>query len=240
MQLTDVTWTDVRDADADVAFLPVGSTEQHGPHAPLGTDAMSAAEIASRAAEAAEFDPLVAPVVPVGIAEEHRQFDGTLWVSEDTFRAYVRETVESLAHHGVEYVVVVNGHGGNTAAVREVCARVTRDGTTYAAPFTWFDTVDSDLLDGLGHGGPVETSVVAAIDSDLVHPDRYDAAAAGAGDGFGDWIAGVNVAYDFGEFAESGNVGDPSAASAERGEAVLADAAEKLLALVDGLRERSA
>mgnify|MGYP000017657149 FL=1 len=239
MQLTDATWTDVRDAGADVAFLPVGSTEQHGPHAPLGTDAMSAAEIAARAAERADFDPLVAPVVPVGIAEEHRQFDGTLWVSEDTFRAYVRETVESLAHHGVEYVVVVNGHGGNTAAVREVCARVTRDGTTDAAPFTWFDTVEGDLLGGLGHGGPVETSVVAAIDSDLVHPERYDAAAAGAGDGFGDWVAGVNVAYDFSEFAESGNVGDPSAASAERGEAVLDDAAEKLLALVDGLRERS-
>ncbi|MFC4406340.1 creatininase family protein [Haloarchaeobius iranensis] len=239
MQLTDVAWTDVRDADADVAFLPVGSTEQHGPHAPLGTDAMSAAEIAARAAAAADFDPLVAPVVPVGIAEEHRQFDGTLWVSEDTFRAYVRETVESLAHHGVDYVVVVNGHGGNTAAVREVCARVTRDGTTDAVPFTWFDTVDGDLLDGLGHGGPVETSVVAAIDSGLVHPDRYDAAAAGAGDGFGDWVAGVNVAYDFSEFAEGGNVGDPSAASPERGEAVLDDAAEKLLALVDGLRERS-
>ena len=238
MHLTESTWTDVRDCDADVALLPVGSTEQHGPHAPLGTDSRSAEAIAARAAAEARDELVVAPVVPVGIAEEHRHFDGTLWVSEDTFRAYVRETVESLAYHGFDRVVLVNGHGGNTAAVREVCARITRDGTADAVPFTWFDTVDADLLEGLGHGGPVETSVVAAIDAGLVHEERFDAAAAAAGDGFGEWVAGVNVAYDFREFAESGNVGDPSSASAERGEAVLVDATAKLLTLVDAIQER--
>ncbi|WP_435344491.1 creatininase family protein [Haloarchaeobius sp. HRN-SO-5] len=238
MHLTEATWTDVRDSDADAALLPVGSTEQHGPHAPLGTDAMSAEEIAARTAEAADEELVVAPVVPVGIAEEHRHFDGTLWVSEDTFRAYVRETVESLAYHGFDRVVVVNGHGGNAAAVREVCSRVTRDGTAYTVPFTWFDTVDGDLLDGLGHGGPVETSVVAAIDAGLLHEERFDEAAAGAGDGFGDWVAGVNVAYDFRDFADAGNVGDPSDASAERGEAVLDDAVEKLLTLLDAISGR--
>ncbi|WP_435334741.1 creatininase family protein [Haloarchaeobius sp. TZWWS8] len=240
MQLTEATWTDVRDVESDTAILPVGSTEQHGPHAPLGTDAMSAAEIAARAADEYDGDGelVVAPVVNVGVAEEHRQFDGTLWVSTDTFRAYVRETIESLAHHGFEHVVVVNGHGGNAAAVREVCARITRDETAYAVPYTWFDTVDSDLLAGLGHGGPIETSVVQAIDAGLIHEDRYQEAAAGAGERFGEWISGVNVAYDFAEFAESGNVGDPSSASAERGEAVLDDAVEKLLVLIERIRAR--
>ncbi|WP_435361405.1 creatininase family protein [Haloarchaeobius sp. DFWS5] len=238
MHLTDVSWTDVRDTAADVALLPVGSTEQHGPHAPLGTDAMSAVEIATRAEAEADEELVVAPVVNVGVAEEHRQFDGTLWVSTDTFRAYVRETIESLAFHGFERVVVVNGHGGNVPAIREVCARVTRDGTAYAVPYTWFDTVDSDLLDGLGHGGPIETSVVQAIDAGLVYEDRFDDAAAGAGDGFGEWVSGVNVAYDFAEFAESGNVGDPSSASEERGEAVLDDAAAKLLTLIDAIDAR--
>ncbi|WP_435362698.1 creatininase family protein [Haloarchaeobius sp. DYHT-AS-18] len=238
MHLTEATWTDVRAVDTDVAILPVGSTEQHGPHAPLGTDALSAAEIAARAEERADEELVVAPVVSVGVAEEHRHFDGTLWVSEDTFRAYVRETIESLAHHGFERIAVVNGHGGNAAAVRELCARVTRDGTAYAVPYTWFDTVDSELLANLGHGGPIETSVVQAIDASLVHEDRFEEAAAGAGERFGEWVSGVNIAYDFAEFAESGNVKDPSDASAEHGEAVLDDAVAKLLELLDAIADR--
>ncbi|WP_439028397.1 creatininase family protein [Haloarchaeobius sp. DT45] len=238
MHLSEATWTDVRDTESDVAILPVGSTEQHGPHAPLGTDALSAAEIASRAEKRADEEIVVAPVVSVGVAEEHRHFDGTLWVSEDTFRAYVRETIESLAYHGFERVAVVNGHGGNAAAVREVCARVTRDETAYAVPYTWFDTVDSDLLENLGHGGPIETSVVQAIDASLVHEDRFEEAAAGAGERFGEWVSGVNIAYDFAEFAESGNVKDPSDASAEHGEAVLDDAVAKLLVLLDAIADR--
>src|SRR6056297_2793632 len=121
MHLADATWTDADDADADLAVLPVGSTEQHGPHAPLGTDFLTAEAIAQAGADAHETatdeSVVVAPPVPVGIAEEHRQFTGTLWVSEDTFRAYVRETVESLASHGWDRVVCVNGHGGNTDAL---------------------------------------------------------------------------------------------------------------------------
>ena len=150
MNLPESTWTDVRDADADVAVLPVGSTEQHGPHAPLGVDSLTAAAVAEAGAEryADEYggEPLVGPTIPVGVAEEHRAFDGTLWVSEDTFRAYVRETMESFVHHGVERVVVANGHGGNVDALREACGRFSRDGPGYAVPFTWFDAVAKDAF----------------------------------------------------------------------------------------------
>jgi creatinine amidohydrolase len=99
MNLDEHTWTDIRDADTDLALLPVGSTEQHGPHAPLGVDMASAEAIAEAAAEryADEHgeDPVVAPAVPVGVAEEHRAFDGSLWVSEDTFRSYVADVCRS-------------------------------------------------------------------------------------------------------------------------------------------------
>ncbi|PSQ13813.1 creatininase, partial [Halobacteriales archaeon QS_7_69_60] len=93
MNLSESTWTDVRDADADAALLPVGSTEQHGPHAPLGVDAMTAEAVAEAGAERyanddGDREALVGPTIPVGVAEEHRAFDGTLWVSPDTFRAY--------------------------------------------------------------------------------------------------------------------------------------------------------
>jgi len=238
VHLSDVTWTDVDASDADVAVLPVGSTEQHGPHAPMGTDAMSAEAVAREGAtayeNAVERPVLLAPAVPVGVSEEHRAFAGTLWVSEDAFRGYVRETVESLAGD-VSRVVVVNGHGGNTDALREVCAGVSRDGACHAVAFTWFDAVDFEAVVPdlpLGHGGAVETSLLRHLAPELVRTERFETAAAGAGERFGEWAGGTNVAYDFDEFTESGVVGDPSPSSAAAGERLLAAAADRLRALL--------
>jgi creatinine amidohydrolase len=240
MNIPESTWTDVRDADADVAVLPVGSTEQHGPHAPLGLDWMTAEAVAEAGAEryADEYggEALVGPTIPVGVAEEHRAFDGTLWVSPNTFRAYVRETMESFAHHGLDRVVVANGHGGNVDALRECCGRYTRDGDGYAAPFTWFDAVD---LGTLGHAGPAETDVVRHIRPALVREDRTEAAAAGAADGWGEWLHGTNLAYDAAEFTDSGVVGDPREGDAARGEELLAASGAALAELLDVVATRT-
>lgn len=247
MHLSEVSWTDADAADADLAALPVGSTEQHGPHAPLGTDALAAEAVARAGVDRYDGEVVVGPTVPVGVAEEHRHFAGTLWVSEDTFRAYLRETVASLASYGWDRVIVVNGHGGNVAPLREACGRLTRDGVAYAVPFTWFDAVDLDDVPaleagvGMGHGGPLETSLVRAIDPALVDADRFAEAAAGAAEGWGEWQSGTNLAYDSAEFTESGVVGDPGESSAEAGEQLL-DAAGRALADLFGTvaaRERS-
>jgi creatinine amidohydrolase len=236
MHLSDVTWTDVRDADADLALLPVGSTEQHGPHAPLGTDAFHAETVAEAGADRYDGEVAVAPTVPVGVAEEHRAFAGTLWVSPDTFRAYVRETVASLAAHGVEGVVVVNGHGGNADPLREACARLARDGVVDAVPFTWFEAVDAGVA--MGHGGPVETALVRHVRPDAVREERLDDAAAGASDRWGEWVAGTNLAYDTDEFSENGVVGDPREGSAALGERLLAEAAAAIADLIDAVGTR--
>jgi len=240
MHLAEATWTDVDAADTDIAILPVGSTEQHGPHAPLGTDILTAEAVTDAAADAYEEETgdevIVAPSIPVGIAEEHRQFTGTLWVSEDTLRAYVRETVASLASHGWDRVVVVNGHGGNVSALREVCARITRHDDAYAVPFTWFDAAETGVE--MGHGGPVETSLLRHVDPDRVHEDRLDVAAEGAADGWGDWESGVNLAYDSAEFSENGVVGDPREGSAELGERLLDDVTGALVSLLKRVAER--
>ena len=244
MHLSDVSWTDAGAAGTDLAVLPVGSTEQHGPHAPLGTDALAAAAVAERGVDGYNGPAVVAPTVPVGVAEEHRHFAGTLWVREDTFRSYVRETIASLAAHGWHRVVVVNGHGGNVAPLREACARLSRDETAYAVPFTWFDAVDSGdvpALDpgvGMGHGGPLETSVVRALDPDLVDADRLEEAREGAADGWGEWQSGTNLAYDSAEFTASGVVGDPTVSSAEAGEQLLEAAGGELTDLLETVAAR--
>src|SRR5699024_11691337 len=136
MDLTEATWTDVAKTKTDLAVLPVGSTEQHGPHAPLGTDRLTARAVAEAGTaayeDARDRAVVLAPTIPVGIAEEHRGFSGTLWVTPDTFRQYVRETVDSLAFHGFEKVVLVNGHGGNVGALREVAETISRHDAAYA------------------------------------------------------------------------------------------------------------
>jgi len=237
MHLERETWTDADDSEAEVALLPVGSTEQHGPHAPLGTDTLDAEAVAEAAADRYDDPVIVAPAIPVGIAEEHRRFSGTLWTTESTFRAYVRDVVESLASHGWDRVVVVNGHGGNIAALKEVTARIVRHDDAYAVPFTWFDEVGEHSSD-MGHAGPLETSLLHHTNPETVHEDRLEEAAAGGSDRWGDWQGRVNLAVDSDEFTDNGVVGDPRDSSAELGEDLLDRSADALCDLLDAVRER--
>lgn len=241
MELSELTWTDVRDLDTDLAVLPIGSTEQHGPHAPLGTDAFHATSVATAGADQFEADQdspvLVGPTIPVGIAEEHRHFDGTLWVSPETFRSYVRETVASLAHHGFDRVVLVNGHGGNIPALGETAAAISRQDDAYAVAFTWFDAV-GDHADRMGHGGPLETGLLRHTHPDLVREDRTDEAAGGGSETWGEWVSGVNLAHDSAEFTANGTIGDPREGDAALGEELLSMAAEALAELLVEVRDR--
>ncbi len=241
MQLAESTWTEIRDTNTDLAFLPVGSTEQHGPHAPLGVDSMTAAAIAETAAErfAATYDvePVVGPTIPVGLAEEHRHFAGTLWVSPDTFRAYIHDTLESLAHHGLTKIVIVNGHGGNTGALREVCAQVTRDDIAYAVTFTWFDAVPPE---DLGHGGLAETGVIRHLRPDLIRDDRLADATMDGAETWGEWLHGTNLVFDSADFTDSGVVGDPRESDPARGETLLDESAAAAADILAAINDRSA
>ncbi|WP_251106191.1 creatininase family protein [Halorubrum hochsteinianum] len=253
MRLSEVTWTDARDADVDVAFLPVGSTEQHGPHAPLGTDTLNAVAVAEAGADAYERgeedtgaaadrgEVAIAPPIPVGVAEEHRAFDGTMWVSPETFRAYVRESAESLVAHGVDRVVFVNGHGGNVEALAEVARRFSRDPDHdgYGVAFTWFEAVGDHASD-MGHAGPLETALLRATNPDLVREERVEEAGTGAADRWGEWVSGVNLAHDSDEFTDNGVVGDPRDGDAERGEVLLDRASDALAELAAAVVERDA
>ena len=240
MQLSESTWPAVADLETDLAVIPVGSTEQHGPHAPLGTDALTAEAVAVAGVEAYKeqtgVDVPTAPVIPVGIADEHRAFDGTLWVSPDTFRAYVRETAESLAHHGFDRLVFVNGHGGNVDALREVSGEMSRHGEAYAVAFTWFDSVDSEIP--MGHGGPRETAVVRHLRPELINESEAETAGEHASDHWGEWVAGVNLAYDSDEFSVNGVVGDPSDGTADEGARLVDQAADALCELLAAVDER--
>lgn len=226
MELRELTWPAVEDAAPEIAVFPVASTEQHGPHDPVGTDSIIATEMAHEACE--RTGVLCLPPLEIGLAEHHRNFPGTLHVSGETFRAFVRETIESLATHGIEHVIVVNGHGGNSAALEEVCQTVSRQSPVHAVMWEWMSTRDESV----DHAGQYETSLIMHLDGELVdEPTKGDA------DSWGRYVHGASVAHDTEEFTENGATGDAREASAAEGERLFEESVDELVGLIDWLRE---
>ncbi len=238
MQLADATTSTANLESVDVALLPTGSTEQHGPALPLGTDHFAAASIARRIDRE---DCVTLPTVPVGVSEHHRQFDGTLWVAPETFERYVRETAASLATHGVRKLVLVNGHGGNTDALRRAARTLRQEETAYAAPWNWWESLGEKREEWFdeegGHADALETSVMLALAGDRVVEDNLTAAEDGASEGWGETVHGASLGFDTIDFSESGAVGRPTLGTAEDGERVLDYATAELESLIDWLIE---
>ena len=225
--------------EAEVVLLPTGSTEQHGPALPLGTDFL-VAEALARSLD--RPDAVVLPTVPVGVSEHHRQFDGSLYVDPETFERYVAGIIASAAEHGVQKAVLVNGHGGNAGALNRAARSLRRDRVAFAPPWNWWDSVgdvlDEEFDEEGGHADASESSMVLHIAEELVREDDLDDAETGASDGWGRQLHGANVGFDTIDFSENGAVGEPTQGSREAGERLFEAASDQLAALVSWLAER--
>ncbi|WP_435152718.1 creatininase family protein [Haladaptatus sp. DFWS20] len=227
-------------AETEVALLPTGSVEQHGPALPLGTDFMAAEAVAHSISD--RDDVVCLPTIPVGVSEHHRQFDGTLWIAPETFENYIGDIVASIASHGVRKVVVVNGHGGNSGALQRVARRLRREEVAFAVPWNWWsgigEILDDEFGTGITHADEIETSMLLAIADNLVREAALDEAETGAGETWGEDVHGANVGFDTIDFSESGVVGHPTEGSREAGERLLVSSSDELNALVDWLGEQ--
>src|SRR6187455_468638 len=113
--------------DKTVVIVPLGATEQHGPHLPTQVDWRSAYEIAQRAARlmAGRQRALVTPAIPFGMSEHHMSLGGTLTLDFATMNAVVACVVRSAARHGFSRIFVLNGHGGNISALETIITELT-------------------------------------------------------------------------------------------------------------------
>jgi len=166
VQLTEISWTDAEKLfkETDVVLIPVGSTEQHGPHNPLGTDHLVAAALSRAVGE--KTGVLVLPVIPVGVSDHHKQFPGTLWVPPSVFRHYVKAVALAVVSHGIQKILIINGHGGNTSALMEVAGVLRREHHVFAAVLMAFPPSIS------GHAGEGETSVNLYFHKELVKMEQ--------------------------------------------------------------------
>jgi mycofactocin precursor peptide peptidase len=143
-------------------LIPLGATEQHGPHLPLNTDTLIASGVADAVA-AGRADVVVAPALPYGSSGEHRGFPGTLSVGQTALEATLVELVRSA--DAFRDVTLVSWHGGNAEPVARAVARLRAERRTV---HLWEPQVEG----GDAHAGSVETSLMLALAPDLVRDER--------------------------------------------------------------------
>jgi len=220
-----------------VAFLPIGSIEQHGPYLPLKTDAFLVECVARRVAELVSNSTpiLLLPTVWFGVSSHHMDFAGTLSLTPETFVNVLTEIGLSLVQHGVRKIFFLNGHGGNRASV-QVAATKLRDTTSkevFVASASYWDflphervkEIRSSKPGGMSHAGELETSCMLYL-SDLVKDfDPASAACFMPEWGTPYFRVGmfvprpVTIAYHICDLSPIGSVGDPTSATREKGKA---------------------
>lgn len=224
-----------------VVIVPVASTEQHGPHLPTGVDVALCGEIALRAArQLGEFPVAVTPVVWTGLAEHHMAFGGTFSLGYGEFYSLIRGVCRSLRRHGFRRILLLNGHGGNTAALTVAVNDLAPELDAPIATATYWELAADafgKILEhqpNVRHACEAETSMMLAIKPDLV-----DMAAArdvvGPTETEIDKIAGTKAAQRWRSFrarTSHGVIGDPRSATPEKGEKLLEAAAMAVAGLI--------
>jgi creatinine amidohydrolase len=219
------------------AIIVTGSIEQHGGHLPLGTDAFAALTIALRVGRRLEAPVL--PLSPVGVAPYHLHWAGSLTISPDTLAALMLDVCEGLSAAGVERVIVVNWHEGNTAAIR-----IAADRLQAKLPVRVIVVEAHVITNGLfpdemefTHAGSMETAAVLAHDPSLVRlEERIE------GDLVDRSLEGhalfrrrdvFPVLKDFREVATAGWYGNPDAITPERAGEIIDAVADHIVSSVE-------
>lgn len=216
------TWTEV--APGAVILVPLGSTEQHGPHLPLSTDTIVAERLAVAAARSVGAVAVVAPAVAYGSSGEHAGFAGTLSIGRAALELVVTELVRSLDDSRPAGVVFVNGHGGNLHPVRAAIRTLTHEGRRVEA---WWPA-DAE---GDAHAGRTETAVMLHLAPALV---RLEKIVAGETRPLNELSATLRR-NGLRAVTSSGVLGDPTGATAEYGAALVQRWTAEIAGLITGL-----
>ncbi|MGI8858238.1 MAG: creatininase family protein [Thermomicrobiales bacterium] len=242
--LAQRSWPETRDLlrANEVVLLPVGAHEQHGPGIAMATDTISADGLCRRAAALLGERAAVAPAVPFGVSWHHMHFPGTITLTPETLTTLLVEIVSSLAQHGFPRVAIVNGHGGNSAAIATAVETLRQrvSGTRVIGLFGYaFIGEQARILmpeGSMGHGGGDEAAVVYAEAPDYAKPAAFCAPEphAGAADFAAQLRAygGVAGAY-YDEITANGATGDTRHATPAVGNEILTRAAANLARLLE-------
>jgi creatinine amidohydrolase len=215
---------------SSILCLPVGAIEQHGAHLPLNTDVVVAEEV-TRALIARLGDQLdlwQLPTLAISLSREHDWAPGTLSLSVQTFAALLKETAREIVRAlPARNLAIVNGHGGNRGILENLLHELHGELGLNACvihPFDLANAVDDAAAPDV-HGGAGETSVMLALAPDLVRTDMIASVQPPSPESVAALIFDRGVTWpwrtDDPRLARMGIIGDPGAASAERGRAMV-------------------
>jgi creatinine amidohydrolase/Fe(II)-dependent formamide hydrolase-like protein len=242
-RLGDLSGPEWEEVSGTTVLLPVGSTEQHGPHLPMGTDS-NIAQMVCEAAATQSGALIVAPSLPYGTSYHHHRLPGgAISLPGPLLSEVLVSLIDGfLRPDRRNAVIVVNGHGGNIPAILSALDEVGRRwGEHQVLACSWWDLIPDVMEEkqrsrfgGIGHAGEMETAVLLHATPDLVRRDRIPEGVAERPPGmpanrtFTHW-------NDFSAYFPEGVAGSPRLATPELGEIAIATAAERLVALAHHL-----
>lgn len=232
-----------------VAIIPVGAVEVHGPHLPVGTDSLETFEIGLRAAK--EAGVVITPMVWFGNSRGFMDFPGSIAVRPEVLKNLMEDIARSLLHHGFDRIVILDGHGGNYGILETLIEDIHLETGALICHARAWELASVPKPGGVpsydGHGGSSETSVMLVLCPDDVDTASFADSAPDVdltrfGSVFPSPSASlgrgpVTFSLSMGEMVEAGHHGDPSYASKDRGEALLAAKAEALTELLKALKD---
>jgi creatinine amidohydrolase/Fe(II)-dependent formamide hydrolase-like protein len=246
--LGELTWPEARTRlkQVDVALLPVGSIEQHGPHLPLDCDSFDAQYLATKVAEnCMDPKPLVLPLMPYGVSYHHEDFSGTISVSPETLSKLVYDIGMSAARHGVTKLVIINGHGGNSPALHFAAQMINRDAHIFTCVDTG-ETSDPDVYSMAEtpndvHAGEIETSTTLATRPDLVRLAAAKKFVPKFSSRYLNFTSKRRVEWyaHTSKISQTGVLGDPTKGNAEKGERIWKIMVKRLVEFVEDLKNLS-
>jgi creatinine amidohydrolase len=241
-----LTWSEMNDAIAaqKLVILPTASTEQHGPHLPLDVDLFLCESVCLEVGRRAADRVLVLPAVAYGLNLHHIDFPGTIHIEPETFIAFCLNITKSVAYHGFQKILIVNGHGSNTPLIDIVARKTVLEtrslcfATLYASfLLKAFEPIRASRV--MAHADEFETSLYLHLAPERVRLER----AVEDNDRMGAYVSSdstsnypVRFNDYWGRWTQTGVHGDPTRASAEKGRILFEAAVNGLVDLVGELR----
>jgi len=233
--MQEMTWEEIQDylKKNDIVIVPIGSTEQHGPHLPIGCDSLVAIGLAEETAKRTQV--IVTPPTWFGDSPHHMAFPGTISLRSETIIQLMKDICKSLIHHGFKKIIVINGHrGANIPALKIAMKRVKEEcPTVFMAivdPFDIGASIAKEIRESapgeIFHAEELETSHLLYLYPNLVHMEKAKREFKGWPSKFiiedpyvsGDKVGFILSAQEEAKITKSGIIGDPTKASKEKGE----------------------
>ncbi len=243
--LGELTWPEAeqRLQEVDIALLPVGAIEQHGPHLPLDTDAYDAEYLAQQVALACSNPkPLVLPLIPYGVSYHHDEFPGTISINNKTLSNLVYEIGMNAARNGIKKLLIINGHGGNSPALDFAAQLINRDARIFVGVDSG-ETSDVDIYEMIEtpndvHAGEFETSTSLAIRPGHVKMEQAKQHIPKFSSRYLNFTSKRGISWHAytKKISSTGVMGDPTRASAEKGRKMWQIMIAHLVAFVEDLK----